>query len=137
MDAKSLYPLAENAPDLIKTPTGKSLSDLTVEAILREEVTAADFAITPEALLQQAEIAAAHGRHALAANFRRAAELVHVPQDLLMETYEMLRPGRADAASLRERAALLRRDLGAARIADFIDEAADVYTRRGIFAKRY
>ena len=49
MSAKDLYPLAENAPDRVKTPTGKLLSDITLDAVLAGEVTAADLAITPEA----------------------------------------------------------------------------------------
>ncbi|UXX81728.1 diol dehydratase small subunit [Roseovarius pelagicus] len=137
MSAKDLYPLAENAPDLIKTPSGKSLSELTVDAVMKDEVTAADFAISAEALGVQAEIADAHNRPALADNFRRAAELVSVPQDVLMETYEMLRPGRSDHSSLCERAEMLRCNYGADLMAKFIEEAADVYERRGIFAKRY
>lgn len=132
------YPIAEKAPDRVKTPTGKSLSDLTVDKVLSGEISAADLAITPEALLMQAEIARASGRAALAANFERAAELVGVPQEILLRTYEMLRPGRApDRTSMLEQASLLRRSFGAHRIAALIEEAADVYERRGIFAKRF
>ena len=42
----------------------------------------------------QAGIARAAGRDRLALNLERAAELVAVPQDVILETYEMLRPGR-------------------------------------------
>ena len=35
------------------------------------------------------------GRPTLAQNFERAAELVNVPQDVIMQVYELLRPGRA------------------------------------------
>lgn len=137
MTARTLYPLAENAADRIRTPTGKSLSDLTIEAVLAGDVTAADLAITPEALHLQADIAESVGRRTLADNFRRAAELVNVPQDVIMDTYELLRPGRATPETLRAQAARLRQDYGADLIADFIDEAATAYVRRNIFAKRY
>ena len=137
MNYRDIFPLAENAPDLVKSPTGKSLAELTVEGIMAGDVTQADLAITPEALHLQAEIADAAGRHALAENFRRAAELVNVPQDVLMETYDMLRPGRSSLQSLLERAEMFRRKFGAVKIAAFIEEAATVYERRGIFAKRY
>ena len=41
----------------------------------------------------------------LAANFERAAELVDVPQDVVMAVYELLRPGRAkDKAPLLDAA---------------------------------
>ena len=137
MNAKELFPLAENAPDRVKTPTGKSLSDLTVDGILAGDITQEDLAITPEALHLQAEIANSVGRHALAENFHRAAELVRVPQEVLMETYDMLRPGRSDLRSLLERAELFRREFNADRIAAFVEEAAVLYERRKIFTKRY
>jgi propanediol dehydratase small subunit len=40
----------------------------------------------------QAGIARDAGRDRLALNFERAADLVAVPQDLILKTYEMLRP---------------------------------------------
>ena len=70
------------------------------------EVELEDLRITPAALRLQAEIARAAGRPMLAENFERAAELVDVPQDFIMQVYELLRPGRAkDKAPLLEAAA--------------------------------
>jgi len=127
------YPLAENAPDRIRGGRGKALDDLTLEAVLAGDVTIEDLRITPEALRAQAEIARAAGRPALAENFERGAELVAVPQDLIMETYDMLRPGRVrERRVLMERAALFRRDYGAEEIARFIETAAEFYRRRGL-----
>lgn len=139
MSARTLYPLSENAPDLIVTPTGKPLHDITVDGILSGDVTAADLAITPEALKLQADIARSANRPNLASNFERAAELVGIPQDLLLETYGLLRPGRASSAEvLRARAELFRDHYAAPHTADLIDEAAEVYQRRGLFTvKRY
>lgn len=138
MTDADLYPVAEKAPDQVRTPTGKPLSALTLDAVLSGEVGAEDVAITPGALRLQARIARASGRPTLAANFERAADLVAVPQALLLDTYELLRPGRApDAEALLARAALLRRDYGAGPVADLIEEAAGVYARRGLFVKRY
>ena len=133
-----LYPVAEKAPERVKTPTGKPLSALTLEAVLAGEIGAEDIAITPEALMLQAKIARAAGRATLAANFERAADLVGVPQELILDTYELLRPGRAEnVQQLLDRAALLRRDYGATRVAALIEEAAAVYARRGLFVKRF
>ncbi|MDQ0347134.1 diol dehydratase small subunit [Ancylobacter vacuolatus] len=133
-----LYPVAEKAPERVQTPTGKPLSALTLEAVLAGEIGAEDIAITPEALMLQAKIARAAGRETLAANFERAADLVGVPQELILDTYELLRPGRAgNAQQLLDRAALLRRDYGATRVAALIEEAAAVYARRGLFVKRF
>jgi len=38
---------------------------------------------------------------------------------------------------LIEAANLLRREYGAAKLANFIEEAADVYERRGLFTYRF
>jgi propanediol dehydratase small subunit len=132
------YPLAEKRPEWVKTSRGKGLEELTLEAVRAGEVTLADLAITPRALCDQAHIAEAAGRPTLARNFERAAELVAVPNDVLLAVYEKLRPGRAGGrAELMEAAALMRRDYGAERIAAFIEEAAEVYERRGLFSKRF
>ena len=61
-----------------------------------------------------------------------------VPQDVILETYEMMRPGRvSDAGLLAARAEMLRRDYGAHAIAALIDEAVAVYERRNLFRRRY
>ena len=97
-----------------------------------------DLRITPDMLLAQAEIARSAGRPALAANFERAAEMVDVPQQLIMETYELLRPGRApDRTKLVTAASRLREEFGAERLAAFLEDAVEVYERRGLFRFRY
>ena len=132
------YPLAETRPEEIRGKRGLALQDITLAAVLAGEVTMEDLQITPKALQDQAEIAADAGRATLALNFGRAAELVGVPQDLIMSTYELLRPGRARSAQeLYDRAAQLRAQYAAPQIAAFIEEAADIYVRRGLFAARY
>lgn len=137
-DARKLYPLSENAPGQVQAATGYPLGEFTLEAVLAGRVAAADLTISPRVLRIQAEIARAAGRSRLAENFERAAELVIVPQEILLETYELLRPGRATAAGqLRERAAMMRDRFEAHRIAALIDEAAEVYERRALFTKRY
>lgn len=137
-DPRDQYPLSEKAPHLVRTPTGLGLSDFTVDAALEGRLSPEDLAITPEVLRLQAGIARASGRDKLAENFERAAELTAVPQKVLLDTYELLRPGRAkSAAELTERAALMRRDYNAPLIAALIDEAAKVYDRRGLFTTRF
>jgi propanediol dehydratase small subunit len=135
---KDDYPLAEKRPDLVRTQRGKALGELTLGAIEAGEVALEDLRITPEALRQQAEIARDAGRPTLARNFERAAELVDVPQDVILRIYELLRPGRATGkADLTEAANLLRGTYKAERMAAFIEEAADVYERRGLFSRRF
>lgn len=132
------YPIMDTAADRLTTATGKRLSDLTLEKVMAGEVTAADFSITREALLLQADVARQASRRALAENFERASELVGVPSEIIFEIYELLRPGRAASADvLKERARHMRTNYGATRIAAFLEEAAAAYERRSLFRRRY
>lgn len=132
------YPLAETQPEAVRGPRGKRLADVTLDAVLAGEVTMEDLRITPEALIAQAEIARDAGRPTLAENFERAAELVNVPQDVVMQVYELLRPGRATAKQqLLDAARMLRETHSATRMAAFVEEAADTYEERGLFTFRF
>ncbi len=132
------YPLAEKRPETVSGARGRGLDDITLEAVMAGEVEMADLRITAGALRAQAEIAEAAGRSALAGNFRRGAELASVPQEVIMEIYELLRPGRAqDRQVLHEAAERLRRDYAANDMAAFVEEAAEVYEKRGLFTFRY
>ena len=132
------YPLAETRSDKIRGQRGKSLDDITLDAVMAGKVTMEDLRITPQALADQAEISRAAKRPTLALNFERAAELVSVPQDFIMSSYEMLRPGRAKSKEqLLEVANTFRQTYKAERMATFIEEAADVYERRGLFTYRF
>jgi len=132
------YPLAEKRPDVVETKTGKGIEDITLDGLLSDRVTLEDLRITSRALRQQAEIARAAGRPTLAQNFERGAEMVGVPQDVIMRVYELLRPGRASSKDELLAAAMELRDTyHAAKIASFVEEAADVYERRALFKRRY
>jgi len=132
------YPLAETRSDKIRGQRGKSLDDITLDAVMAGRVTMEDLRITPQALADQAEISRAAKRPTLALNFERASELVSVPQDFIMSSYEMLRPGRAKSkAQLLDVANIFRQTYKAERIAKFIEEAADIYERRGLFTYRF
>lgn len=132
------YPLAETRPDAVKGRRGKALADITLDALLAGEVDMDDLRITPEALRAQADIARDAGRPTLARNFERAAELVDVPQDVIMGAYELLRPGRAKSkAELMDAARMMRETYAAAGIAAFIEEAAETYDERGLFTFRF
>ena len=132
------YPLAETRSDKIRGQRGKSLDEITLDAVMAGEVTMEDLRITPQALADQAEISRAAKRPTLALNFERAAELVGVPQDFIMSSYEMLRPGRAKSKEqLLEVAMTFRQTYKAERMAKFIEEAAEVYERRGLFTYRF
>ena len=132
------YPLAERRTDLVSGARGKSLDDLTLAALANGDAEMEDLRITPNALHQQAAIARAAGRAALAANFDRAAELANIPQDVIMSYYELLRPGRTrEKQTLCDAAQRLRSEFKAPLMAAFIEEAAEVYERRGLYKFRY
>jgi propanediol dehydratase small subunit len=132
------YPLAEKRPEIVRGKRGKGLDEITLDTVLEDRVALEDLRITARALRQQAEIARAAGRETLAENFERAAELVDVPQDTIMRVYELLRPGRAEAKeALLAAARELREQYGANIMAAFVEEAAAVYERRGLFKKRF
>ena len=106
------YPLSEKRPELVRGPRGKPLGEVTLDKLVAGTIGMEDLRITAEALGRQAEIARAAGRPMLAENFDRAGELVDVPQDFIMQVYELLRPGRAQArAELLSRRDHLARDL--------------------------
>ena len=126
------YPLMEKHPELVRTPTGKSMDAVTMEAVRRGEIQGEDLRISREMLLNQADIAASAGKTQVAENLRRAAELTGVPDDKVIEMYDMLRPNRATKKQLEQMAAILKDQYGAARCAELVLEAAAVYEKRGI-----
>jgi propanediol dehydratase small subunit len=134
----AIYPIGEKQPDRVRTHSGRPLRDLTLDNLLAGHVAASDFGITAEALRFQATIAEQAGRPNLAQNLRRGAELVSIPDHVLLEVYELLRPGRAQSADeLRAAANRLRVSYGAKETASLLEEAALVYERRGIFRRRF
>jgi propanediol dehydratase small subunit len=131
------YPLGEEQPETVRSASGRPLSDLTLEKVLAGELGPEDFAISSETLYMQAEIARAANRKTLALNFERAAEMVSVPQDRILGTYELLRPGRAKSKEeLLALAEQWRHELAAPKIAELIEEAAEVYEARGLYANK-
>jgi propanediol dehydratase small subunit len=127
------YPLGTERPDLVSTPGGMGLGELTIEALRAGELGPDEMRATPETLRLQAEVALAAGRTQLADNLERAAELAAVPDALLLEVYTAIRPRRATAAELEEQATRLE-ELAAAKTAAFVREAAAAYAERGLLA---
>lgn len=124
------YPLTSKRKGEIKTPTGKALEDITLEKVLSGEINAEDIRISPETLEMQAQIAESMNRDAIARNFRRAAELIRVPDDRILEMYNALRPYRSTKEDLFKIADELERKYDAKVNADFVREAAEVYETR-------
>jgi propanediol dehydratase small subunit len=111
--------------------SGRSMDEITLDAAVRGDLSAADLRVHPDTLRHQAEVAETHGNPQLGENLRRAAELTALPDDEVLALYEALRPGRSTAAGLAAVAARL--DAADARLcAALVREAAEVYARRGL-----
>ena len=133
-DPRADYPLGTRRPDLVRTPSGLPLVELTLEALRGGRLFAGDMRATDETLLRQAAVAGARGRTQLAENLARAAELTTVPDDVILEIYTALRPHRSTAAELEAWAERLATDYGAPRVAAFVREAKAAYVERGLLA---
>jgi propanediol dehydratase small subunit len=127
------YPLGARRPDLVTTPDGTPLADVTLEAVRAGAIGAEQIRATPATLRMQADVSRAAGRTQLAESLERAAELALVPDDLLLEVYTALRPRRATAAELADWATRLDGH-GAEKSAAFVREAATAYAERGLLA---
>lgn len=132
-DPKRDYPLGTRRPDLVSTPGGIPLADVTLDAVRDGRIAAGEIRATSETLRLQAQVALAAGRVQLAESLDRAAELAAVPDDVLLAIYTALRPRRATAAELDEWATILE-GFGAAGTAEFVREAASSYAERGLLA---
>lgn len=124
------YPLSKNHQELIFTPTGVNLADITLENIKNKTVSGGDCRTSRQSLLYQADIAEADGNKNLADNFRRAAEMVDIESHRLIEMYNALRPYRSSESELRELVLELRKQYGAEKTADFVEEAMRVLKER-------
>lgn len=124
------YPLATKIPEKIQTPTGKKLTDITLESVMSEEIKPEDIRISKDTLEMQAQIAESMDRVAIARNFRRAGELINIPDDRVLEIYNALRPYRSSKEELFAIADELEEKYDATVNAAFIREAAEVYEAR-------
>ena len=124
------YPLGLARPDLVATPSGVPLAELSLDA---PDLDASELRATPDTLRLQAEVARAAGRGQLAENLLRAAELATVADETILQIYTALRPRRSTAAELEAWAAKLE-SWGAPLTAAFVREASHVYRERGLLA---
>ena len=124
------YPLGTEAPQLVTTPGGIPLAELSLDS---DSLDGRELRATPATLRLQAEVARAAGRPQLSDNLLRAAELASVPDETILEIYTALRPGRSSAGELEAWAARLD-GWEAPATAAFVREAAEVYAKRGLLA---
>ncbi len=126
------YPLREHCAQQLKAKSGKPYEQVTYEALIRGEVEKDDLKTHADTLWLQAEIAYRDGKKQFGDNLMRAAEMTAIPDEEVLEIYNLLRPNRTDKKTLLQAAEKVRRDYGANAIAALIESAAQVYEKRGI-----
>jgi propanediol dehydratase small subunit len=129
------YPLMDNNSDALRSKSDKSLDEITLDAALAGALSDEDLQIRAETLRVQAEVARSAGYEELAANLLRAAELTALPNEEMLQVYELLRPGRASYETLQSLAQRLENIYDASLNAAFVREAADAYKARGLLRR--
>lgn len=94
------YPLGEHEKDRIYSKTGKKLTEITLDEITKGRISSEDIKISKEMLKAQGQVAKENGNDPMEKNFERAAELVDVPDDVILKMYDKLRPNRSTKLEL-------------------------------------
>ena len=126
------YPLGVYEKDKISSKTGKRLEDITLSEVMKNRVSSEDIKISKETLNAQGQIAKEAGNDPMEKNFARAAELVDVPDDVILKMYDKLRPNRSSKEELVSMAKELSERYNAQNCARLVLEAAEVYEKRGV-----
>ena len=108
------------------------VSEITLDNVRLGKLSAEDLAIRRDTLLAQAQRAEEEGYPQLARNFRRAAELTALPNDVLLGAYEKLRPYRASYFELLSLSQEIAARYDAPETGNYIREAAEVYRAKGL-----
>jgi propanediol dehydratase small subunit len=118
--------------DIRRRQRAVDIGEITLENVRLGKISADDLTIRRETLLQQATVAETEGYPQLARNFRRAAELTSVPNDILLGAYEKLRPYRATYFELLSLAQEIAARYDAPETGDYIRQAAEAYREKGL-----
>ena len=129
------YPLGEHERERIVSRTGKKLSDITLDEVLKGHISSDDIKIAPATLKAQGQVAKEAGNGPMEKNFERAAELTRVPDDIILKMYNKLRPNRSTRQELEQMAQELQNTYQAPNCAQLVREAAEVYEKIGILLK--
>jgi len=108
---------------------------LTLDQLRAGQIRPDDVTISRETLLIQAARAEVEGYPQLARNFRRAAELTAIPNDVLLKTYENLRPYRSTYYELLAMSQEIAARYDAPETGEYIRQAAEAYQAKGLLAK--
>ena len=115
---------------MIFSPDGVNIKDVTLENYKTGKIKPDDCRTSKSNLLYQAEIARQAGNSHIAENFERAAELVDIDGDRVLEIYNALRPFRSTEEELKSIVFELRERYHARLNAKFIAEAITVLKSR-------
>ena len=126
------YPLGEHEKETITSKTGKKITDITLDEVMKNHVTSEDIKISREVLKAQGQVAKEAGNAPMERNFERAAELVDVPDEVILRMYDKLRPRRSTKLELVLLAQELLEKYQARNCARLVMEAVEVYEKRGI-----
>ena len=126
------YPLGELEKEQIRSKTGKKLTEITLDEVMKGHISSDDIKISKEMLKAQGPVAKETGNDPMEKNFERAAELVDVPDDVILKMYDKLRPNRSTKLELVQMAQELIEKYNAKNCARLVMEAAEVYEKRGI-----
>ncbi len=126
------YPLGEYEKDSIKSKTGKKLTDITLDEVMKGHISSDDIKISKETLKAQGQVARESGNDPMEKNFERAAELVDVPDEVILKMYDKLRPNRSTKLELVMMAQELIEKYNAKNCARLVMEAVEVYEKRGV-----
>ena len=127
----SNYPLGVKEADTITSKTGKRLDEITLDEVKKGNITAEDIKISSEMLKRQGQVAHEADNPQMEANFERASELVNVPDDVILNMYNKLRPNRSTKRELVLMAQELLEKYHAPHCAKLVLEAAEIYEKRG------
>ena len=125
------YPLGKKRSELIFTPGGMNIQDITFENIERGIIKPDDCRTSRESLVYQAQLAEQQGNKSIADNFYRASEMVDIESSKIINIYNSIRPYRSTEAELKDIISDLRNTYNADRTAEFIEEALAVLKLRG------
>ena len=126
------YPLGELEREQIRSKTGKKFTEITLDEVMKGHISSDDIKISKEMLKAQGQVAKETGNDPMEKNFERAAELVDVPDDVILKMYDKLRPNRSTKLELVQMAQELIEKYNAKNCARLVMEAAEVYEKRGI-----
>lgn len=125
----------EDSKDLRRTPRTLAADEITLENVRLGKIMPEDLTIRRETLIRQAVLAEQEGYPQLGRNFRRAAELTALPNDVLLAAYERLRPYRATYFELLALSQEIAARYDAPETGAYIREAAEALNDKGLLKK--